>query len=287
VAHVPAEFLSEVARAKAAGRRGNLRLLAYESRRLPWAAHGLRAVLQAQCDVAAARDAKETLEWLVEVEPPDPAIVESVGRAEHQRVTAGIHAPAETLLFTGHMIDAPGRKTPRFPPTDAAEADARQMILEAVRREHDDKAHTLAGIAGAACGGDILFHEVCAALGIRTELLLALPPDQFIASSVQHGGVHWVERFGQLVQRLPTRVLADRPELPRWLDAEDYSVWQRNNLWTLFNALSLDAPKLTLIALWDQGRADGPGGTEDLVRQVQRRGYVVERLPAERLRALA
>ena len=46
-------------------------------------------------------------------------------------------------------------------------------------------------------------------------------------------------------------------------------------------------PRLTLIALWDQGDADGPGGTADLVRQVQARGYSVERLPAERLKALA
>jgi hypothetical protein len=54
----------------------------------------------------------------------------------------------------------------------------------------------------------------------------------------------------------------------------------------LFNALALDLP-LTLIALWDQGVADGPGGTADLVEQVQRRGQKVERLPAERLKSLA
>ena len=72
-----------------------------------------------------------------------------------------------------------------------------------------------------------------------------------------------------------------------WLRRKkEYDIWRRNNLWMLFNALALNAKTLTLIALWDQGKADGPGGTEDLVRQVGSRGYKVVRLPAERLKTL-
>ena len=56
--------------------------------------------------------------------------------------------------------------------------------------------------------------------------------------------------------------------------------------YVLFNALSLDAGSLTLIALWDQGKADGPGGTEDLVFQVQSRGHKLLRPPAEELKLL-
>jgi hypothetical protein len=51
----------------------------------------------------------------------------------------------------------------------------------------------------------------------------------------------------------------------------------------LFNALVLHLP-LTLIALWDHGPADGPGGTTDLVAQVNDRGQKVIRLEAERLK---
>ena len=70
-----------------------------------------------------------------------------------------------------------------------------------------------------------------------------------------------------------------------WLRGKsDYSIWQRNNLWMLFNALALTAKSLTLIALWDNGPADGPGGTNDLGAQVANRGYKVDRLPAERLK---
>ena len=82
-------------------------------------------------------------------------------------------------------------------------------------------------------------------------------------------------------------MLADSTTLPAWLRArKDYTIWQRNNLWMLFNALSLNPQQLTLISLWDQGVADGPGGTRDLVNQVRARGHKIERLPAERLKSL-
>ena len=76
-------------------------------------------------------------------------------------------------------------------------------------------------------------------------------------------------------------------DLPFWLQSRDYNVFQRHNLWMVFNALSVNARSLTLLALWDQGPADrGPGGTEDLVNQVASRGYNVVRLRAERLKDL-
>jgi hypothetical protein len=192
------------------------------------------------------------------------------------------------LLFTGHMVDAPDRTLPpRFPPTDAAEREAGRMIREAVVQEQTLESDGIVAICGGACGGDILFHEVCAELGIESRLFLALPPGQFSASSVRRGGPQWIERFFRLCQRLTPRVLSESQELPMWLRRKkDYDIWRRNNLWMLFNALALNAKTLTLIALWDQEKADGPGGTEDLVRQVDSRGYKVVRLPAERLKTL-
>lgn len=195
--------------------------------------------------------------------------------------------PARVILFTGHMIDAPGRGEPRFPASRSAEQRARQMIRDAVAGERKLESCPLLGISGGACGGDILFQDVCAELGIETRLFLALPRDTFCRESVQHAGPDWVERYNQLCDRVAPRVLAESKELPKWLrPRRDYGIWQRNNLWMLFNALALDAKSLTLIALWDQGRADGPGGTEDLVFQVQSRGHKVVRLPAEELKLL-
>ncbi len=47
----------------------------------------------------------------------------------------GVEPPTRVLLFTGHMIDAPSRPTPRFPPTKAAEDKAREMLRQAIAAE--------------------------------------------------------------------------------------------------------------------------------------------------------
>ncbi|MDQ3583653.1 MAG: hypothetical protein M3495_19535 [Pseudomonadota bacterium] len=175
------------------------------------------------------------------------------------------------LLFTGHRVDDPGRKTPRFPADK--ESVARQAIKDAVEKEIAEAGEIAFGIAGGASGGDILFHEVCAELGIPTKLYLALPPDQFVKASVQSAGPQWIERFRRLRERLPERVLAESEELPRWLQEKpNYSIWQRDNLWMLYNALAAGGDNVTLIALWNGEAGDGPGGTADLVEKAGERG---------------
>ncbi len=175
------------------------------------------------------------------------------------------------LLFTGHRVDDPGRKTPRFPADK--ESVARQAIKDAVEKEIAEAGEIAFGIAGGASGGDILFHEVCAELGIPTKLYLALPPDQFVKASVQSAGPQWIERFRRLRERLPERVLAESEELPRWLQEKPtYSIWQRDNLWMLYNALAAGGDNVTLIALWNGEAGDGPGGTADLVEKAGERG---------------
>jgi hypothetical protein len=90
------------------------------------------------------------------------------GDKSSQSATQKPVLPDRVLLFTGHMIDAPDRKTPRFPPTRAAEAEARRMICQSIAEEQKLEPGLLVGIAGGGCGGDILFHEVCQELGIET-----------------------------------------------------------------------------------------------------------------------
>jgi nucleotide-binding universal stress UspA family protein/tetratricopeptide (TPR) repeat protein len=183
--------------------------------------------------------------------------------------------PGRILLFAGHMVDAPDRKYPRFPPDK--EGVARQAIKEAVERELSLPRGVAFGIAGGASGGDILFHEVCAELGIPTRLFLALPRDEYVRNSVQPAGPRWVERFQQLYDSHQPRVLSESRQeseyLPRWLrDKADYSIWQRNALWMLHNALAEGEGGITLIALWDGKAGDGPGGTADLVQKATERG---------------
>lgn len=193
----------------------------------------------------------------------------------------------QVLVFTGHRIDAPDRKSPRFPADK--EAVARQKIKEAIV-EQVNKGGVFSAYAGAASGGDILFLEVCEELGIPTHLYLAIPAANYVTASVRDAGPDWVDRFWKLHAKHAARdeirvlsnvdeVIDDSEYLPAWLRGKpDYGVWQRNNLWTLFNALAESAdpktgdPNLTLIALWDGGKGDGPGGTADLVEKVKNVG---------------
>jgi hypothetical protein len=173
----------------------------------------------------------------------------------------------------------------RFPRTAKAEATARAMIEQALREEMAAEGGVSLGIAGGACGGDILFHEVCASLRIPTRLYLALPVDRFQVESVQRGGPDWVERYRSLCERVPPRVLQDDKALPRWLAGKPgYDFWQRNNLWMMFNALAIFPKHLTLIALYNREReSDGPGGTAHLVRTTQKWGFKTVEIDARKL----
>jgi len=219
---------------------------------------------------------------------PEPG-VQPAPKPERKRV----------LVFAGHMIDAPGRATPRFPADK--EAVAREEIKQRVLKEMNNGIGVAAAYAGGASGGDILFQEVCADLGIETRLYLAIPPQTYVNTSVNKAGGNWVDRFWKLHKahsdRNQVRILSEATEvndekdyLPAWLrNKKDYGIWQRNNLWMLYNALAESCdnktgdPNLTLIALWDGAKGDGPGGTGDLVEKVTRLGGRVEIINTKQL----
>lgn len=187
-----------------------------------------------------------------------------------------------TILFTGHMIDQPDRKSPRFP---ADQEEVAQQAIQKALEEEKKRIETLygdntevifRGISGGACGGDILFHEACHKLGIASQMYLVFPREQFIQTSVQFAGTDWVERFNTIYNRLEP---ADRPvlgpgeALPAWLNKKpDYSIWVRNNLWMLHNALVNGGDQVTLVALWNREGGDGIGGTQDMVNRASAAG---------------
>ena len=122
--------------------------------------------------VEATRRNLEVYHYLGLFEPNTSAALDEI-RKLHPAVESP--PPQRVVLFTGHMVDRPGRKPPRFPRTTEAEAIARRLIDDAMAQEAKEGPISL-GIAGGACGGDILFHEACAAAGTERKLMLALPP---------------------------------------------------------------------------------------------------------------
>jgi hypothetical protein len=187
------------------------------------------------------------------------------------------------IVFTGHRMDAPRRAEPRFPAR--SESKAREMIKAAVEDEQRAAGGTpLIGISGAASGGDILFLEVCQELGIPIRIYLAVPKQDYIRESVSDSGPQWVERFNRLYEAFPPRLLSEDVHLPVWLQSRnDYNIWQRANLWILFNALRKSQGKTTLIALWNGEPGDALGGTADMVKRAGESGAKIIKLDAKTL----
>lgn len=185
----------------------------------------------------------------------------------------------------------------RFLPTAFTDM-AKREIQRAIKRELAHHGEVLFGMAAAASGSDLLFHEVCDELSVRTRLYLALPKDQYIGEYVAPAGVDWVERFNKIYQSRKTEsrkvtmteadsemivnVLAESMELPRWLQSKpSYTVGKRNAVWMLQHAMvqryihDAEGTNLTLMVLWDRQEVDARGSMADLVHLAQKNGIKV------------
>jgi tetratricopeptide (TPR) repeat protein len=175
--------------------------------------------------------------------------------------------PRQVLLFSGHMVDAPDRKTPRFP--NDKEPIAAQRIAEALDKLGAG-AEDLA-FCQAAAGGDLLFLEACQQRGVRCQVLLPFPEPEFIERSIapSAGGDKWRDRFYAVKAKLqdPIRIMPDElGPLPKGVDP-----FERCNLWLLYSALACGIDKVRFVALWNGGGGDGPGGTAHMYNEVKRR----------------
>lgn len=172
------------------------------------------------------------------------------------------------LLFTGHMVDLPGRPTPRFP--QYAEGAAWTAIREAIERARTRHRGRMVGISSGARGGDLLFLEACRLFGLERRMILPFPPDTFIETSV--AGIpngHWVARFWDNWNSLAE---SEREVLLPTKSDAGYALCNRRML-DLAQTL---APAVEMIALWDGNAGDGPGGTGEHVQNVRSLGGRVE-----------
>ncbi|HRP98140.1 MAG TPA: hypothetical protein PL143_18030 [Rhodocyclaceae bacterium] len=176
--------------------------------------------------------------------------------------------PRQVFLFSGHMVDAPGRATPRFPADKVPQAARRiAAALDAFAAGPPDLA-----LAQGASGGDILFLEACRARGVHIRLMLPFPEPEFIACSIlpASDGPRWRERYRAVRHTLaePPTIMTDAPAR----DEDGRGPFERCNLWLLETALSWGVARLRFICLWDGTAGDGPGGTAFMVDEVRRRG---------------
>jgi hypothetical protein len=169
------------------------------------------------------------------------------------------------LIFSGHMIDTPDRKEPRFPP--ALEIEAKRAIERRIANAKKATRGSVVGIASGARGGDILFLEACREAGLAVHVILPFPKDRFLDSSVR--GVcsgNWEKRFYMLWDGLSPgshEILTAPP------GENAYDFCNRRML-----AMAKEiGERYRLITLWD-GKETGfkPGGTACLIALVRRCG---------------
>jgi hypothetical protein len=161
------------------------------------------------------------------------------------------------------MIDAPDRKTTRFPPgkEPVAAAAIANTIAEIGVAQGD------LAICGGACGGDLLFAEACLARNMRLEIYIPFDEPTFLANSVDFVGGNWHDRYLAAKLRATLHVMPDElGPLPA-----DESAYERNNRWMLKSAARFGDNKIAFISLWNGQGGDGPGGAHHLMEAVRRK----------------
>jgi len=172
--------------------------------------------------------------------------------------------PHKVALFSGHMVDAPGRENPRFPPDK--ELTAARAIAEALADLGVGPSDL--AICGGACGGDLLFAEAALARGARLELYIPFDEPTFLEKSVDFADRDWRTRY--FAAKAPGALHVAPSELGPLHEGED--AYERNNCWMLDSALRLGADKVDFICLWNGEGGDGPGGTRHMMDAIRNRG---------------
>jgi tetratricopeptide (TPR) repeat protein len=107
-----------------------------------------------------------------------------------------IFTPPRVMAFSGHMIDRPSRKSPRFP----IELEPK---IKAIITSHLETMQPQIGFCSLACGSDIIFAETLLEMGGEVKVWLPFDVTDFEEVSLRFAGEGWVERFRKLMEKVP------------------------------------------------------------------------------------
>jgi class 3 adenylate cyclase len=171
------------------------------------------------------------------------------------------------LAFTGHMIDGPDSRAPRFP------AAIEEAVREAVG-QHLAALQPTAVYGSAACGADILCLEAARALGCETHIVLPFPAAEFRRSSVDFAGGNWGERFEQALAAADSVTIASDHRASGSAATFEYA----NLIITGMGALRAEALDTGLrgLAVWDPRVKAIAGGAASVVAHWERQGLTVD-----------
>ncbi len=171
------------------------------------------------------------------------------------------------VCFVGHMIDAPGRATPRFP-------ESRVEEVKAAIKASLEKNNCKVGYASAACGSDILFAEALLELGGEVHVVLPFERESFRKISVDRGTLNWSARFDEVLSHATTVTYASHDEYAQSAVSFDYC--GKFFLGLAIMKAKLQETQLRGLAVWDGRAGDGFGGTSTTIELWQQLGIPLE-----------
>jgi class 3 adenylate cyclase len=192
-------------------------------------------------------------------------------------VSAAVQVPA-VVVFTGHMIDAPGTQPARFPAS--IEMPLAQRIAERL-----ELLGAGFGYCSAACGADLLFIEAMLARGAEVHITLPFDRGDFIATSVAFAGEAWVDRFEAALQRATSVTFGVRE---RFLGDDALFAYAASLVHgaAVLRAQQLEAEPIMLAAI-DRDAGGGIGGTRDTLQSWTRHGLRADYIELADLSAAA
>jgi len=191
-----------------------------------------------------------------------------------EEILAELRVPP-VVAFVGHMLDRPGRRSPRLPP--AAAPAAREAIAEML-----SESGALIGYSSAACGSDLLFLECMQSIRSETNVILPFAREDFFATSVAYAGEEWVSRARAAIDHS-----SSVEESGRGSYFHDDLLFRHANQVIIGKAILrsrlLDTEPL-LLSVWDGRRKGEPGGTFETVEAWRRLGFVHRNVDPKALR---
>jgi uncharacterized protein len=169
-------------------------------------------------------------------------------------------ASPPVVVVSGHMVDAPDRRTPRFPADQLPRVTSE--IRQALKRWGVGPGTTV--VAGGARGADIIVSEQALELGARLHVCLALAADEFERRSVALAGTDWSARFRALLARATVEVVSGAARAP----TPSGLVFERANRRILELGRSLAPGTPHALIVWDGQESGERGGTQDFVARL-------------------
>lgn len=208
-----------------------------------------------------------------------PAAAESPEALASSPPGASPNQGGSVIVFSGHLIDAPDRREPRFPAW--LEPRVKQALWD-----HLVERNPVVGVGAAACGSDILFLEAVRRLGGSIQVVLPFDITDFMRTSVlvdRQG--RWAERYYSILEQADSIILA-QPR-PTGQDGADFDLGNQKADRVAQEMAQARGLGLESLAVWDGQPAAGPGGTASCVERWRAQGPEPTIIDLAALRATA